>query len=39
MKDDKAGKLPSLPKTTSELLKMGIPEVFKKTCSAGPFLR
>jgi hypothetical protein len=22
-----------------ELLKMGILEVFKKTCSAGPFLR
>jgi hypothetical protein len=37
MKKSKQGKLPKLPKTKKEAVKLGVPEVHKSTEETGPF--
>jgi hypothetical protein len=39
MKKSKEGKLPKLPKTRTEAVELGVPEVYQFTEEAGPFLR
>ncbi len=39
LRKSKDGKLPKLPKTKKEALKIGVPEVYKRTEESGPFLR
>ncbi len=38
LRKSKDGKLPKLPKTKKEALKIGVPEVYKSTEESGPFL-
>jgi hypothetical protein len=37
MKKSKQGKLPKLPKTKKEAVKLGVPEVHQSTEETGPF--
>jgi hypothetical protein len=39
LRKSKDGKMPKLPKTRKEAVKIGVPEIYKSTEESGPFLR